>query len=359
MWRGATDQTPQAGSHRDGHWPFIFGNVRRVVSPVFTCSTLLLCACLEEFTLHYIPRHWSFCKTRGVEVTSLCICIVRRGMSIVGFRCAQQVIFEIQRTIYAIEAAQKAPNIFRASVSNSTTLLKIKAKQSLQEINFRLSGLPRLKQLTLKANQSLEETREMILYTQDLIEGFRNTTVVNSDGTMSFARNPCTFLDDFSDEPLSYDTELMVWRIRRTKEESPTLAPEGFHNFPDGQPSRLPNSRKTPTCSTHQFFSSIYSSTERSCPCCRDCLVFHAAIQDTLNGMPTMEDLENLNTPVPFEWVGEDIDQLMREMDRAVQLVDAWLKNVNIGLNGIKFGLRTLLTFMSVAHPDIEICNCA
>ena len=75
--------------------------------------------------------------------------------------------------------------------------------------------------------------------------------------------------------------------------------------------------------------------------------------------MPTMEDLETLNTPVPSEWVGEDIDQLMREMDRAVQLVDAWLKNVNIGLNGIKFGLRTLLTFMSVAHPDIEICNCA
>jgi hypothetical protein len=71
-----------------------------------------------------------------------------------------------------------------------------------------------------------------------------------------------------------------------------------------------------------------------------------------------MEDLETLNTPVPSEWVGEDIDQLMREMDRAVQLVDAWLKNVNIGLNGIKFGLRTLLTFMSVAHPHSEICNC-
>ena len=150
-------------------------------------------------------------------------------MTVVGYRCTQQVIFDIQRSIYAIEAAQKAPDIFRESVSNSTTLLKINAKQSLAKINLRLSGLPALRKLTLDANKSLEETRQMIRFTQDFIEGFRNVTVVNSDGTTSLARNPCTFLDDLSDEPLDYDTELMVWRIKSSQAESPTLNPEGFH----------------------------------------------------------------------------------------------------------------------------------
>ena len=70
--------------------------------------------------------------------------------------------------------------------------------------------------------------------------------------------------------------------------------------------------------------------------------------------MPSMEDLENLNTPVPYELVDDDIDQLMREMDRSVQLVEEWLKDVNYGLDGIKFGLRVIITFMSVASPRAE-----
>jgi len=290
-------------------------------------------------------------------VISLCICGLRRGMTIVGFRCTQQVIFDIRRTIYAVEAAQNATTIFRESVSNSTTLLKINANQSLAKINLRLTGLPELKQLTLEANRSLEETRQMIKFTQDFIQGFRNITVVNSDGTTSLARNPCTFLDDFSQEPLDYDTGLMVWRIKSTQAESPTLNPEGFHDFLDGRPSYLPNGRNAPTCSQHQFFSSIYSSTEKSCPCCRDCLVFDYAIRDTLSSMPSMEDLENLNTPVPYEMVGDDIDALMREMDRSVQLVEDWLSDINYGLEGIKFGLRVIIAFMSVASPRAELLH--
>jgi hypothetical protein len=70
-----------------------------------------------------------------------------------------------------------------------------------------------------------------------------------------------------------------------------------------------------------------------------------------------MEDLENLNTPVPYEMVGDDIDALMREMDRSVQLVEDWLSDINYGLEGIKFGLRVIIAFMSVASPRAELLH--
>ena len=92
-----------------------------------------------------------------------------------------------------------------------------------------------------------------------------------------------------------------------------------------------------------------------SCPCCRDCLVFDYAIRDTLSAMPSMEDLENLNTPVPYELIDDDIDQLMREMDQSVKLVEKFLRDINYGLDGIKFGLRVILTFMLVASLRAEL----
>ena len=253
-------------------------------------------------------------------------------------------MFDIGRTIYAMEAAQAAPTIFKDSVSNSTTLLKIQAKNTLSKINFRLSGLPALKKLTQDANSSLQETLSMIRLAQDLIEGFRNDTVDGSGHQL--ARNPCTFLDDFSEDALDYDTELMVWRKRSTGEESPTLSPEGFHDFAGGLPTRLPNGRYSPTCSFHQFFSSVYSSEQLSCPCCRDCFVFDSAIRDTLSRMPSLDDLESLNTPVPHDMVDEDIDTLMTELEQSIRLMDDWIEGINVGLDGIKFGLRIIVRFM-------------
>ena len=62
--------------------------------------------------------------------------------------------------------------------------------------------------------------------------------------------------------------------------------------------------------------------------------------------LPRQADLENLNTPVPYEMVGDDIDALMKEMDKSIQLVDEWMVSINIGLDGIKFALRTIVNFM-------------
>ena len=204
-------------------------------------------------------------------------------MTVVGYRCTQQVLFDIQRSIYAIEAAQKAPNIFRESVSNSTTLLKMTAARTLSQINGRLTGLPLLKTMTTQANVSLQETLDMISYVQNLIEGERNI----SSGANASLRNPCTFLDDLTDQPLIYDTDLMVWKMSDGA-ESPTLNPEGFHDYVNGRPSRLPNGRPAPTCSEHTFFSYVYSSEHLSCPCCRDCFVYDTAISQTLAKMPNM-----------------------------------------------------------------------
>jgi len=267
-------------------------------------------------------------------------------MTIVGYRCTQQVLFDIGRGIYAIESAQAAPDIYRKSVSNRTTLLKAQARTTLEAINLRLSGLPLLKDMTLQANKSLEETRTAIIHVQNLIEGYRNLTG-GPNTSFSVGRNPCTFIDDFTSQGLKYDTELMVWRMAADGSESPTLNPEGYHHHSDGLASVLPNTRPSPTCSEHSFFSYKYSATQLSCPCCRDCYVFDAAISATLAKMPTMQDLENLNTPVPYQLVGNDIDQLMREMDMSVQLVEDWMAAINIGLDGIKFSLRTLVKFMS------------
>ena len=274
-------------------------------------------------------------------------------MTIVGYRCTQQVLFDIGRGIYAIESAQAAPDIYRKSVSESTRLLKAQARTSLEALNSRLSGLPLLKDMTLQANKSLEETRTAIIRVQNLIEGYRNLTggpntsysVTNT--SYSVGRNPCTFIDDLTSQGLKYDTELMVWRMAADGSESPTVNPEGYHSHSDGLPSVLPNTRPSPTCSEHSFFSYKYSAKQLSCPCCRDCHVFDAAISATLAKMPTMQDLENLNTPVPYQLVGNDIDLLMRELDMSVQLVEDWMAAINIGLDGIKFSLRTLVKFMS------------
>lgn len=207
-------------------------------------------------------------------------------MTVVGYRCTQQVLFDIQRSIYAIEAAQKAPNIFRKSVSNSTTLLKMTAARELAQINDRLTELPRLKIMTTQANVSLEKLSNMIVDVQNLIEGERDISG-DSESRNQSLRNPCTYLDDFTDQPLIYDTELMVWKTRNGV-ETPTSTPEGIHDYINGRSSILPNGRPAPTCSEHSFFASTYFSEYLSCPCCRDCFKYDTVISQALAGMPTM-----------------------------------------------------------------------
>ena len=84
--------------------------------------------------------------------------------------------------------------------------------------------------------------------------------------------------------------------------------------------------------------------------CCRDCAVYDTAITDTLNAMPTPEELEKLNTPIPADMISQDIDDLMQDMDISVQLVDEWLKGVNVGFAGIKFALRAITNFMPLLY---------
>ena len=78
--------------------------------------------------------------------------------------------------------------------------------------------------------------------------------------------------------------------------------------------------------------------------------MYDTAITDTLNAMPTPEELEKLNTPIPADMISQDIDDLMQDMDISVQLVDEWLKGVNVGFAGIKFALRAITNFMPLLY---------
>ena len=206
-----------------------------------------------------------------VERHTLC-----RSMTGIGYKCTEEVLFDILKAINALEKSQKAPEIFRKSVSNSSMVVKLEAERSLQRINDRLAGLKALKEYTMQANTSFQETLDAILYVQDLIEGFKNdTTGANVSGTS----NPCTYLDALTSEAVVYDTSLMVWRIANNGQESPTSQPDGFHTFRDGIPAKLPNRRPAPVCSEHRFFSYIYRGEFKSCPCCRDCTIFSTAVK--------------------------------------------------------------------------------
>ena len=260
-----------------------------------------------------------------------------RGITIIGYRCTQQVLYDISTSIYAIEAAQQAPKVFRASVSNSTMLLKAASRDKLATINLRLSGLPALKKMTQNANKSLEETAVEIVKVQNLIEGYRNT--------LGQVRNPCTYVDAGSLQPVKYDSAKMLWRLPNGA-ESPTDRPEGYHIFKDAIPSTLPNARKSPVCEQHIFYSYVYSTNPMGCPCCRHCSVYYAAMRDTLASMPSMQTIELLNTTVPYQLIDNDIDQLMAEMNVAIQLVEDWLVGINKGLDGIKFALRLVVQIM-------------
>ena len=62
--------------------------------------------------------------------------------------------------------------------------------------------------------------------------------------------------------------------------------------------------------------------------------------------MPSLENLERLNTPVAWELIGSDIDLIMKDLERATQLLENTLVFFNKGTNGIKFGLRSFVKFM-------------
>ena len=138
-----------------------------------------------------------------------------------------------------------------------------------------LCGTQPPERMTLRAPQRLgKETnatfnrlRDRAVAIRDFIEGQPNSSEFGG------ARyNPCVFYDSLSDEPLSYDTRVLLWR-KPDGTESVDVVPAGRHVYGKGLPTVLENNRPAPHCFLHGYQQSGYFGTHLGCPCCLECVV--------------------------------------------------------------------------------------
>eukprot|EP00960_Hanusia_phi_P038060 753264-Hanusia_phi.AAC.3 len=273
-----------------------------------------------------------------------------RAMTAIGYQINVQAAHDIDVSLFNLQNARKATPIYAQSVSNNTEFLKAKSEYELDIINQRLSGLSDLIAHTLSTSVYMSSLISEITKTQRFIEGARSNSSTDNSS------NPCVYLDPFSNEELRYNVDLMVW-IKPDGSESVSLTPSGKHVYSEGHGSALPNGKESPTCTDHQFQRKTYSATRISCPCCRDCYEYFHAMNESLNNMPTREELLQLNISLPASEIRQDIDYLISQLHDGINKMSDWIDSINTGLEGLISVLQIIVGILLLSLCSLYLTD--
>lgn len=240
------------------------------------------------------------------------------GMSVLGWRTTVQLNYDVGKAIEALDLADTLQSVFRNTTNTGFRELRETARKRMDIINRRLSSIPNLNFQTQEVNITLNKLYDELEGIRSFIEGRRNDTD---------EENRCSFYDRTQGLPLTFDSQLLLWRLPDGN-ISATNKPPGKHQYGVGRAQLLANGRTAPTCTLHDYSTGNYLPKAMECPCCIECVIYQSAVMDAIRKQPSAEKFGKLDQRLEVEWLEKDIGVLERQLEAGIEVVESRLQGV-------------------------------